>query len=116
MNYSSLQQQQSKALKTSKAVVVLTSFLILILLISQSFSANKIHYSYQESLMDSVTDRILSDYQEYFTHLRLEIDLFQQKQLNAIKNLEEKGGRVSKEEYMQVLISLKNGFWFNLFT
>jgi diguanylate cyclase (GGDEF)-like protein len=108
LNYSSLQQQQSKALKTSKAVVVLTSFLILILLISQSFSANKIHYSYQESLMDSVTDRILSDYQEYFTHLRLEIDLFQQKQLNAIKNLEEKGGRVSKEEYMQVLTSLKN--------
>ncbi|PKG83422.1 hypothetical protein CXF85_10435 [Colwellia sp. 75C3] len=58
--------------------------------------------------MDSVTDRILSDYQEYFTHLRLEIDLFQQKQLNAIENLEEKGIEVSKEEYMQVLTSLKN--------
>jgi len=58
--------------------------------------------------MDSVTDSILSDYQEYFTLLRLEIDLFQQKQLNAIEALENKAGKVSKEEYMQVLTSLKN--------
>ncbi len=108
MNYSSLQHQQRKTLKTSKAVVILTSFLILVLLISQSFSANKIHHSYQESLMDSVTDRILSDYQEYFTHLRLEIDLFQQKQLNAIEQLEKKSAEVSQKEYMQVLTSLRN--------
>ena len=47
--------------------------------------------------MDSVTDRILSDYQEYFTHLRLEIDLFQQKQLNAIEQLEKKSGQVSQQ-------------------
>jgi diguanylate cyclase (GGDEF)-like protein len=101
-------QQNNKALKTSQAVVFLTSFLILMLLIAQAFSANKIHHSYQESLMDSITDRILSDYQEYFTHLRLEIDLFQQKQLNAIESLENKGNKVSKDEYMQVLTSLRN--------
>ncbi len=58
--------------------------------------------------MNSVTDSILSDYQEYFTLLRLEIDLFQQKQLNAIEALENKADKVSKEEYMQVLTSLKN--------
>jgi diguanylate cyclase (GGDEF)-like protein len=108
LNHSPLQQQKNKPLKTSTAVVILTSFLILILLISQAFSANKIHHSYQESLMDSVTDSILSDYQEYFTLLRLEIDLFQQKQLNAIELLEKKSDQVSKEEYMQVLASLKN--------
>jgi len=101
-------QQEIKALSTSKRVVILTSFLILILLVSQSFSASSIHQSYQESLMDSVTDRILSDYQEYFSQLRLEIDLFQQKQLNAIEQLEQKGSKVSKQDYMQVLTSLKN--------
>ena len=58
--------------------------------------------------MDSVTDRILSDYQEYFTQLRLEIDLFQQKQLNAIEKLEKKSGQASQQEYMQVLTSLRN--------
>jgi len=108
LNYSPLQQQNNKPLKTSTAVVILTSFVILILLVSQAFSANKIHHSYQESLMNSVTDSILSDYQEYFTLLRLEIDLFQQKQLNAIEALENKADKVSKEEYMQVLTSLKN--------
>jgi len=108
LNYSPLQQQKNKPLKTSTAVVILTSFVILILLVSQAFSANKIHHSYQESLMNSVTDSILSDYQEYFTLLRLEIDLFQQKQLNAIEALENKADKVSKEEYMQVLTSLKN--------
>ena len=101
-------QQEIKALSTSKRVVILTSFLILLLLVSQSFSASSIHQSYQESLMDSVTDRILSDYQEYFTQLRLEIDLFQQKQLNAIDKLEKKSGQASQQEYMQLLTSLRN--------
>jgi diguanylate cyclase (GGDEF)-like protein len=103
-----ISQQQNKALKTSKAVVILTSFLILVLLISQNFSANKIHHSYQESLMDSVTDRIISDYQEYFTQLRLEIDLFQQKQINAIEQLKDNSDEVSQQEYMEVLSLLRN--------
>jgi len=101
-------QQESKTLKTSKHVVILTSFLILMLLISQSFSASKIHQSYQESLMDSVTDSILSDYQEYFTQLRLEIELFQQKQINAIDRLQSDGGKASQEDYMKVLTTLRD--------
>jgi len=58
--------------------------------------------------MDSVTDRILSDYQEYFTQLRLEIDLFQQKQLNAIEQLQKQGEKASKQDYMQVLTTLRS--------
>jgi diguanylate cyclase (GGDEF)-like protein len=100
--------QEIKGLATSKHVVILTSFLILILLVSQSFSASNIHQSYQESLMDSVTDRILSDYQEYFTQLRLEIDLFQQKQLNSIEKLQKQGNNASKKDYMNVLTTLRN--------
>ncbi|WP_157466384.1 putative bifunctional diguanylate cyclase/phosphodiesterase [Colwellia sp. MT41] len=101
-------QQESKALRTSTRVVILTSFLILILLVSQSFSASNIHQSYQESLMDSVTDRILSDYQEYFAQLRLEIDLFQQKQLNAIEQLQQQGEQASQQAYMEVLTALSS--------
>lgn len=58
--------------------------------------------------MDSVTDRVLSDYQEYFTLLRLEIDLFQQKKLSAIEELERKADKVSEQEYTQILTSLRN--------
>ncbi len=100
-------QQDIKVLRTLKRVVVSTSFFILILLISQSFSASKIHQSYQESLMDSVTDRILSDYQEYFAQLRLEIDLFQQKQINAIEKLQRQGENASQQDYMQLLTKLR---------
>ncbi|MBL4831115.1 MAG: EAL domain-containing protein [Aliivibrio sp.] len=97
-----------KALNTSKRVVILTSVLILLLSIWQTFSANKIHQRYQASLMDAVTDRILSDYQEYFTQLRLEIDLFQQKQFNAIESLQKSGDSASEEKYMEVLTSLRS--------
>ncbi len=57
--------------------------------------------------MDSVTDRILSDYQEYFAQLRLEIDLFQQKQINAIEKLQRQGENASQQDYMQLLTKLR---------
>ncbi len=101
-------QASRKALNALKSVVVLTSFLILGLLIWQSFSASKIHQSYQASLMDSVTERILSEYQEYFSQLRLEIDLFQQKQLNELENLDKLGSKASSKDYMQVLNALRS--------
>ena len=99
---------RDKYLSTSKRVVLLTTTLIFFLLIWQTFSASRIHQQYQASLMDAVTDRILSDYQEYFTQLRLEIDLFQQKQLNAITALEKSGHQASSEQYMEVLNSLRS--------
>jgi len=98
----------TKALSTSKRVVILTSVLILFLLIWQTFSASKIHQRYQTSIMDTVTDSILTEYQEYFTQLRLEIDLFQQKQLNAIEILQKSGSNASEEQYMEVLTNLRS--------
>jgi len=101
-------KEKNKKINTSKRVVVLTSFLLLVLLLWQAISASKTHQSYQFSLMDTITDRILSDYQEYFTQLRLEIDLFQQKHLNAIENLQHKAQLSSQSEYMAVLDPLRN--------
>ena len=101
-------QTSRRAISVLKRVIILPSFLILALLIWQSFSASKIHQSYQESLMDSVTDRILSEYQEYFSQLRLEIDLFQQKQLNELEKLEKAGSEASVKDYMQVLNNLRS--------
>ncbi|NQZ88233.1 MAG: EAL domain-containing protein [Saccharospirillaceae bacterium] len=97
-----------KNLNTSKRMVILAAILIFLLLIWQTFSASRIHQQYQESLMDAVTDRVLSDYLEYFAQLRLEIDLFQQKQLNAISLLQEQGNEASTEQYMAVLESLQS--------
>lgn len=87
---------------------MLASILVLVLLIWQSFSASKIHQSYQESLMNSVTDRILSEYQEYFSKLRLEIDFFQKKQINELQKLKNSGRNTSTKDYMKVLNDLRS--------
>ena len=88
-------------------MLILTSALFLALLLWQSYSSSSTHQRYQNSLMDSVTDRVLSDYQEYFDHLRLEIDLFQQKEFNAISQLYEQGSQAKAKDYKKVLSSLK---------
>jgi len=102
------QSINNKELNTSKSVIIITSALILILLIWQTFSASKIHQQYQASLMDSVTTQVLSDYQEYFSQLRLEMDLFQQKQLNAIEKIQQAGQKANQSDYMSILKSLRS--------
>jgi len=96
-----------RELTFAKRMVVLASAIFLLLLLWQSFSASSIHRNYQESLMDSVTDRILSDYQEYLVQLRLEIDLFQQRENSAIRQLHQSGENAKSDAYMALLKSLK---------
>ncbi|TPH19330.1 putative bifunctional diguanylate cyclase/phosphodiesterase [Litorilituus lipolyticus] len=103
-----LNNKRKRKPNSSKRVVVLTSIIILMLLIWQAFSANKIHQSYQHSLMKSVTDRVISDYLEYFSQLRLEIDLFQQKHFYIIQKLKEQGDEANKELYMELLTKLRD--------
>jgi len=91
-----------------KKVLIFTSILFLILLIWQALSSNNNHQKYQMALMDSVTDRVINDYLEYFTQLRLEIDLFQQKYLNQIRTLEEKGNKAERDDYMPLYESFKS--------
>ncbi len=90
-------------LVTSKKMLIITSIFLLILLVWQTISASVQHQAYQGSLMDSVTDRVLSDYQEYFSQLRLEIDLLQQKQLSNLNALEISGKNAKEDDYMAVL-------------
>jgi len=94
-------------LKTSKKLVWFTSGLFLLLLLWQTFSSNKEHYNYQLNLMDSVTDNILSDYLDYLAQLRLEIDLFQQKNIDLINTLQNAKGKADTDTYMSLLKILK---------
>ena len=50
--------------------------------------------------MKSVTERVVDEYNEYFTQLRLEIDLFQQIKLSEISRLEMLGEKAEKEDFM----------------
>jgi len=103
-----LGENNQQELSTSKRVVVFTCILFFCLLIWQSISASLSHHAYQESLMDSVTDSMLSDYQEYFNQLRLEIDLFQQIHKQAILPLYNQANKAEKSDYMPVYKALKS--------
>ncbi len=102
-----IRKNQQPELSTSKHVVILTTILFLVLLIWQTLSASLEHQRYQTQLMNTVSDRIVSDYQEYFNQLRLEIDLFQQKQLNGISRLEQLGKNATNDDYMPLFESFK---------
>jgi len=58
-------------------------------------------------MMKAVTKQVLSDYQKYFSQLRLKVDLFQQQHLNAIEKLEKAGKTAQAKDYMPVLQSLR---------
>ncbi len=53
--------------------------------------------------MDSVTDRILTDYQGYFEQLRLQLELFKKQHHLQLKNLESLGETAPSEQYMSLL-------------
>jgi len=88
-------------------MVIFTSALFLGLLIWQSISASSAHQAYQKSLMNSVSEQVLSDYQEYFNQLRLEIDLFQQTNKPEINALNQSKEKALEADYMKVYHLLK---------
>ncbi len=73
--------------------------MFLCLLLWQSISSSLVHQSYQLSLMKSVTENIRIDYQRYFNELRVEIDAFQQKYRQAIKQLHQDGNKATEANY-----------------
>lgn len=93
--------------KATFRVVIFTSILFLILLIWQAFSSINEHHKYQLSMMNSVTENVLTDYQEYLTQLRLEIDLFQQRHKEQINNINTLSNKSTVDDYMPILDALK---------
>jgi diguanylate cyclase (GGDEF)-like protein len=100
-------KKSKNELTSSKRLVWFTSALLLFLLLWQTYSSSKEHYNYQLNLMDSVTENILSDYLDYLAQLRLEIDLFQQKNIILINQLQGAKEKADTETYMALLTILK---------
>lgn len=103
-----LSNNKNSEFKTTLKLVLFTSGLFLALLLWQAHSSTNAQHQYHQEMMKSVTDRVLTDYQEYLTQLRLEIDLFQEKHKKEIINLTAAADQSTKEEYMPLYRSLKN--------
>ena len=94
-------------LRLTKHLVYLTNVIVVLLLAWQVLSSYAIHQSYQNSLMDRITDRILDDYQQYFVELRLKLDLFQQQNSAELASLDRLGKDSDSEAYMALLAKLR---------
>lgn len=102
-----LSSNKNSEFKTTLRLVLFTSGLFLALLLWQAHSSTNAQHQYHQEMMKSVTDRVLTDYQEYLTQLRLEIDLFQEKHKQEIIDLTSAADQATKEEYMPLYRSLK---------
>ena len=108
LNDQSLENQTKREQKLSRRLVIFTSLMVLGLLLWQSISASLVHQSYQLSLMKSVTENIRIDYQRYFSQLRMEINVFQQKYRQEINQLKGAATNASEDDYMVVFHALKS--------
>ena len=96
-----------KELAGFRRILLSALLVIFILSIWQTISTIDVHRAYQASMMDSVTEQVISDYSEHLTLLRTRIDKFQtqyQKQLNALYN---SGNTADRKEYFELLQELK---------
>lgn len=93
---------------SSKKLVVMTSLVFLILIIWNAYSSIRLHQDYQNSLMDSVTNNVLSEYQEHLANLRLAVDQFQFRNAQAIAELNMQGSNAKKADYIKLLNQLKD--------
>lgn len=94
-------------LSSSKKIVTVTCLMLLGLIFWNKYSSIKLHQSYQHALMDSVTNSVLSDYQEHLTQLRSAVDEFQYAHYPQIQQLSSLGPLANKDEYMLLLKTLR---------
>ncbi|MCV2886228.1 bifunctional diguanylate cyclase/phosphodiesterase [Aestuariibacter sp. AA17] len=90
-----------------KRIIFVASSAILLLLLWQVFTSYTLHKRYQETLTEAVADKVITEYQGYIHQLRLEMDLFQNRESEALFTLYSQGKESQKEAYLSVLEKLR---------
>ena len=90
-----------------RRVLLSALFLMLLLSVWQAMSTINIHKAYQASLMDTVTEQVISDYSEHMTLLRTKIDKFQIQYQQQIQALYRSGAAANRQDYFKLLQELK---------
>jgi len=103
----SKQEFIKRELSGFRRILVFALGVIFLLSIWQTISTINVHKSYQNSLMDSVTEQVISDYGEHLKHLRTQIDKFQIQYRSEIEELYRSGSSANRNDYMSLLQELK---------
>jgi diguanylate cyclase (GGDEF)-like protein len=87
---------------------VFTSSVFLLFLVWNAYSSYQVHQTYQVTLMDSVTNNILVEYQEKLSKIRLGLDEFQIEHQETLEKLISTGEETEVEAYMDFLRLLQD--------
>jgi len=97
-----------KELKGSKVQLFIAIVLMFIVTFWHSYSTINVHQEYQNSLMDSISNRIIDDVEHHFLQLRLEINEFQWRHQALFLELQRQGNDANKNDYMELLKLLRS--------
>ncbi|MUH72971.1 bifunctional diguanylate cyclase/phosphodiesterase [Psychrosphaera haliotis] len=97
-----------KELKNAKTQ--LTFSIIVLFIVSMWYSHNtiKVHKDYQSSLMSSVSQQVVNEYQNHIAHRRQQIDRFQWRHQTELLDLYRQGALTEREDYLFLLKELRN--------
>lgn len=96
-----------KELRGAKKLLVFSLMVFLLLTLWNSASTIKVHKDYQMSLMDSVSQQVIKEYENHLWQLRLSIDEFQWHYRNELLKLHDKSGSAQKSDYIELLNVLR---------
>lgn len=88
-------------------MVVLATFLLLAMSIWQFVHTIKVHSEYQHSLMDTISEQVISDYSKHLSLLRTQVDKFQIEHKEELAQLYRAGNLASREEYIGLLTKFR---------
>ncbi len=95
-------------LKGSKTQLLFTMVLIFAVTFWHSHSTIHVHQEYQNSLMDSVSNRVIDEVDHHLLQLRLEINEFQWRHQTLFLELQRQGHDASKDDYLELLNLLRS--------
>ena len=107
-NLSSRVSYVKKELKSAKTQLFFSIAILLLLSLWNSHNTIKVHQDYQSSLMDSVTQQVINEYQNHLIQLRQEIDKFQWRNQAELMDLYRQGDLTERDDYLSLLKTFRN--------
>lgn len=91
-----------------RRMVVFAGLLLVAMSIWQFVNTLWVHKTYQDSLMDTISDQVIDDYGKHLNHLRTQVDKFQIEHKEQLVALYRDAHFASREDYIELLTLLRS--------
>jgi|GEM_PF-1686170 len=110
MNHQIIDRNSNNQLKALKRFFVLAALCFAFLLVIQAISLSRIQLSYQQALMQSVSQSILKELTQELATQKLKMSLFYSNNKPLINSFIKSSNEVTEEQYLTALNKVKNEF------